>query len=85
MAAAGVDAFTFHVEVTSLGDDLSPFLHLVKSKGMKVGLAVKPRCILLRVWLCCFQENAVLCLLHVFTELQWKTSFHICQCLIKSL
>lgn len=42
MAAAGVDIFTFHVEVTSLGNDLTPFIQQIKSKNMKVGVAVKP-------------------------------------------
>ncbi len=42
MAAAGTDIFTFHVEVTSVGDDLTPIIESVKSKGMKCGLAVKP-------------------------------------------
>lgn len=42
MAAAGVDIFTFHVEVTSLGTDLTPFIQRIKSKNIKVGLAVKP-------------------------------------------
>jgi pentose-5-phosphate-3-epimerase len=42
MAEAGVDAFTFHIEVTSVGEDLTPFILSVKSKGMKVGLALKP-------------------------------------------
>ena len=42
MAAAGTDIFTFHVEVTSIGDDLTPIIESVKSKGMKCGLAIKP-------------------------------------------
>ena len=42
MVSAGVDIFTFHVEVSSLGPDLTPFIEKVKSKGIKVGLAVKP-------------------------------------------
>lgn len=39
MADAGTDIFTFHVEV--LGD-IMQIIDLVKAKGMKVGLAVKP-------------------------------------------
>jgi ribulose-phosphate 3-epimerase len=42
MAAAGTDIFTFHVEVTSIGNDLNPIIESVKSKGMKCGLAIKP-------------------------------------------
>ena len=42
MKAAGVDIFTFHVEVTSLGNDLTSFIQQIKSKNIKVGLAVKP-------------------------------------------
>lgn len=43
MAAAGVDIFTFHVEVTSLGPDLTAFIKKVKEKNLKVGLAISPR------------------------------------------
>ena len=43
MVAAGIDIFTFHVEVTSLGPDLTSFIELVKSKNIKVGLAIKPK------------------------------------------
>ena len=42
MATAGTDIFTFHVEVTSVGNDLTPIIDAVKSKGMKCGLAIKP-------------------------------------------
>jgi len=42
MAAAGADIFTFHVEVTSVGDDLTPLITSIKEAGMKVGLAIKP-------------------------------------------
>jgi len=42
MANAGADIFTFHVEVTSVGEDLTPLINNIKSKGMKVGLAIKP-------------------------------------------
>mmetsp|Transcript_38715 Transcript_38715/g.39418 ORF Transcript_38715/g.39418 Transcript_38715/m.39418 type:complete len:244 (-) Transcript_38715:149-880(-) len=42
MASAGADIFTFHVEVTSVGNDLNPIIDSIKSKGMKCGLAVKP-------------------------------------------
>jgi pentose-5-phosphate-3-epimerase len=42
LCAAGIDIFTFHVEVKSLGEDLAPFIALIKSKGVKAGLAVKP-------------------------------------------
>jgi ribulose-phosphate 3-epimerase len=42
MAKAGADIFTFHVEVTSCGDDLTPLISEIKNKGMKVGLAIKP-------------------------------------------
>ena len=42
MVAAGVDQFTFHVEVTSLGSDLTAFIEKIKSKNIKVGLAIKP-------------------------------------------
>lgn len=42
MAAAGANIFTFHVEVTSVGSDLSEFIRRVKSKNLKVALAVKP-------------------------------------------
>lgn len=40
MSAAGTDIFTFHVEVSN--EDLTPLIQKVKSKGMKVGLAIKP-------------------------------------------
>ena len=39
MADAGADIFTFHVEVQG---DIEELINRVKSKGMKVGLAVKP-------------------------------------------
>jgi ribulose-phosphate 3-epimerase len=42
MKAAGCDIFTFHVEVTSVGDDLKPLIQKIKDTGMKVGLAIKP-------------------------------------------
>jgi len=41
-ADAGTDIFTFHAEITSQGDDLTPLIQEIKSKGMKVGLAIKP-------------------------------------------
>ena len=40
MADAGADIFTFHVEVEG---DKAEIISKVKAKGMKVGLAVKPR------------------------------------------
>jgi ribulose-phosphate 3-epimerase len=40
MAAAGVNNFTFHIEAE--GDKLA-IIEKVKAKGMKVGLAIKPR------------------------------------------
>ncbi len=45
MAAAGASIFTFHVEVESEhpGQDHKPLIAKIKSKGMKVGLAIKPR------------------------------------------
>jgi len=42
MKAAGCDIFTFHVEIISVGDDLSKLILTIKEKGMKVGLAIKP-------------------------------------------
>lgn len=39
MADAGTDIFTFHVEVEG---NISEIIDEVRSKGMKVGLAVKP-------------------------------------------
>jgi len=42
MVGAGIDIFTFHVEVTSLGTDFTPFIETIKSKNIKVGLAIKP-------------------------------------------
>lgn len=42
MASAGTDIFTFHVEVTSVGEDLTPLIQRIKDRGMKVGLAIKP-------------------------------------------
>lgn len=43
MNDAGADIFTFHVEVQSLGVDLTNFIMEVKATGMKVGLAIKPQ------------------------------------------
>jgi len=42
MADAGANIFTFHAEITSQGDDLTPLIQDIKAHGMKVGLAVKP-------------------------------------------
>lgn len=42
MASAGVDIFTFHAEIESVGSDLSPLIGKIKSKGMKCGIALKP-------------------------------------------
>ena len=42
MKNAGADIFTFHIEITSVGDDLTPLIHKIKETGMKVGLALKP-------------------------------------------
>ena len=42
MAAAGANIFTFHAEIDSYGDDLTPLIQSIKDKGMKAGLAVKP-------------------------------------------
>lgn len=42
MAAAGADIFTFHVEITSQGSDLTALIQDIKATGMKVGLAIKP-------------------------------------------
>jgi ribulose-phosphate 3-epimerase len=44
MASAGTDIFTFHIEVDipKGDDDFKPLIRLIKSKGMKVGIAIKP-------------------------------------------
>ena len=44
MASAGSDIFTFHIEVDvpKGDDDFKPLINLIKSKGMKVGIAIKP-------------------------------------------
>jgi ribulose-phosphate 3-epimerase len=43
MAAAGANIFTFHVEVDCMqGESHLPLIELIKSKGMKAGLAIKP-------------------------------------------
>ena len=44
MASAGSDIFTFHIEVDipKGDDDFKPLIRLIKSKGMKVGIAIKP-------------------------------------------
>lgn len=42
MAAAGADIFTFHVEVEGSEADKMELIQAIKSKGMKVGLAIKP-------------------------------------------
>jgi len=44
MAAAGSDIFTFHIEVDipNGDDDFKPLIRMIKSKGMKVGIAIKP-------------------------------------------
>jgi len=42
MASAGANIFTFHVEVATQGEDLTPLIQDVKAHGMKVGLAIKP-------------------------------------------
>jgi len=43
MASAGADAFTFHLEVSSDQDVILSIIGAVKEKGMKVGLAIKPK------------------------------------------
>mmetsp|Transcript_16574 Transcript_16574/g.24934 ORF Transcript_16574/g.24934 Transcript_16574/m.24934 type:complete len:249 (+) Transcript_16574:111-857(+) len=43
MADAGTNNFTFHVEVKENGVDVGAVISAVKSKGMKVGLAIKPQ------------------------------------------
>ena len=47
MAAAGADYFTFHAEVTSLGEDFTWFIEKIKSKNIRAGMAIKPRFLLL--------------------------------------
>jgi pentose-5-phosphate-3-epimerase len=42
MSKAGVDIFTFHIEVESLGTDLTWFILKIKSLNMKAGIAIKP-------------------------------------------
>jgi len=42
MADAGADMFTFHVEITSQGSDLTGLIETIKAHGMKCGLALKP-------------------------------------------
>lgn len=42
MANSGANIFTFHVEVSEYGVDVESTIELVKSKGMSVGLALKP-------------------------------------------
>jgi ribulose-phosphate 3-epimerase len=42
MASAGTNIFTFHAEVTCLGDDFRPFIEKIKSKNRKAGIAIKP-------------------------------------------
>jgi ribulose-phosphate 3-epimerase len=43
MHDAGADIFTFHVEVESVGTDLTGLINTIKATGMKVGLAIKPK------------------------------------------
>jgi ribulose-phosphate 3-epimerase len=42
MAAAGTDIFTFHVETGGDDNEKMMLIRNIKSKGMKVGLAIKP-------------------------------------------
>jgi ribulose-phosphate 3-epimerase len=42
MAAAGTDIFTFHVETGGDDNEKMALIRNIKSKGMKVGLAIKP-------------------------------------------
>jgi ribulose-phosphate 3-epimerase len=42
MADAGTDRFTFHIEVSDFGVDITDTIARVKGKGMAVGLALKP-------------------------------------------
>lgn len=42
MADAGANNFTFHVEVTDYNVDINTTIDLIKSKGMTVGLALRP-------------------------------------------
>lgn len=42
MAAAGANIFTFHTEVSNDNDTIKSIIEKIKSKGMKVGLAIKP-------------------------------------------
>lgn len=42
MANSGANIFTFHIEVGNSGVDIDKTIELVKSKGMSVGLAIKP-------------------------------------------
>lgn len=42
MADAGADIFTFHVEVSGDEEDKLKLINYIKSKGMKVGMAIKP-------------------------------------------
>jgi len=43
MAAAGTDIFTFHVEVEGTVEEKTSLIQRIKDKGMKVGLAIKPK------------------------------------------
>jgi ribulose-phosphate 3-epimerase len=42
MADAGANRFTFHIETAELGVNVKDTIAAVKSKGMAVGLAIKP-------------------------------------------
>lgn len=42
MADAGANVFTFHIEVTNYHVDINTTIDLIKSKGMLVGLALRP-------------------------------------------
>lgn len=42
IADAGADMFTFHVETSEYGVNILETINLVKQKGMRVGLAIKP-------------------------------------------
>jgi pentose-5-phosphate-3-epimerase len=46
MASAGTSIFTFHIEVAESiadGGNLAGFITHIKDKGMKAGIAVKPK------------------------------------------
>jgi len=43
MAAAGANIFTFHTEISDDNDTIKSIIEKVRAKGMKVGLAIKPK------------------------------------------